>query len=125
MKIIYKLSLFLTLLIAADLSAVSVSAQQGVERTVLTNQDKTLTIFPIPANNRVTVRVSQGLRADVDKIQIVNLIGRVIAEQTIIDTNTTEITFNDLSDVAQGIYLVNARDKSGRLIQSSKMVINR
>lgn len=125
MKIIYKLSLFLTLLILAGLSSVSVSAQQGSERTLLTNQDRTLTVYPIPANNRVSVRLSANLRADVDKVEIVTLIGRKITEQTIIDSNTTEITFNDLGDVAPGIYMVIARDKSGRLIQSSKMVINR
>lgn len=125
MKIIYKLSLFLSLLLIADLSASSVSAQQGSERTIITNQDRTLTVYPIPANNRVSVRLSANLRTDVDKVEIVTLIGRKITEQTIIDSNTTEITFNDLGDVAPGIYMVIARDKSGRIIQSSKMVINR
>ena len=125
MKIIYKLSLFLSLLLVAGLSASSVSAQQGSERTIITNQDRTLTVYPIPANNKVSVRLSANLRADVDKVEIVTLIGRKITEQTIIDSNTTELTFNDLGDVAPGIYMVIARDRSGRIIQSSKMVINR
>jgi hypothetical protein len=125
MKIIYKLSLFLSLLLVAGLSASSVSAQQGSERTIITNQDRTLTVYPIPANNKVSVRLSANLRADVDKVEIVTLIGRKVTEQTIIDSNTTEITFNDLGDVAPGIYMVIARDRSGRIIQSSKMVINR
>lgn len=125
MKIIYKLSLFLSLILLAELSSVSVSAQQGGEKTLITNQDKTLTIFPIPANNRLNVRISASLRADVDKIEIINLIGRKMTEQTIIDSNTTEIAFNDLGDLAQGIYMVVARDKSGKIIQSAKMVINR
>ena len=125
MKIIYKLSLFLTLLAFAGLSSVSVSAQQGGEKTLITNQDRTLTVYPIPANNKVSVRISSSLRNDVDKIGIFNLIGRKITEQTIIDSNTTEISFNDLEDVAPGIYMVIARDKSGKIIQSAKMVINR
>jgi hypothetical protein len=125
MKIIYKLSLFLSLILLAELSSVSVSAQQGGEKTLITNQDKMLTIYPIPANNRVNVRISASLRTDVDKIEIINLIGRKMTEQTIIDSNTTEIAFNDLGDFAQGIYMVVARDKSGKIIQSAKMVINR
>lgn len=125
MKNIYKLSLFLSFLFLAALGSEQVSAQQGIENKLITNQDRTLTVYPIPANNRVNVRISTGLRADVDKIEIVNLIGRKVSEQTIIDSNTTEIAFNDLGNFAEGIYMVVARDKSGKIIQSSKMVINR
>lgn len=124
MKIIYKLSLFLSMIMLAALSSVSVSAQQG-EKTIISNLDRTLTVYPIPANNRVSVRLSAALRQEVDKVEIVNLIGRKITEQVIIDNNTTEITFNDLGDFPEGIYMVMARDKSGKIIQSSKMVINR
>jgi len=125
MKNIYKLTLFLSMILLAGLSPSSVSAQQSGEKTLITNQDRTLTIYPIPANNRVNVRISASLRADVDKVEIVSLIGRKMTEQTIIDSNTTEIAFNDLGDLAQGIYMVIARDKSGKIIQSAKMVINR
>jgi len=125
MKIIYKLSLLLSMMLLAELSSVSVSAQQGGEKTIITNQDRTLTVYPIPANNRVNVRLSSALRQEVDKVEIVNLIGRKLTEQVIIDSNTTEITFNDLGDFKEGIYMVMARDKSGKIIQSSKLVINR
>jgi hypothetical protein len=125
MKIIYKLSLLLSMILLAELSSVSVSAQQGGEKTLITNQDRTLTVYPIPANNRVNVRLSSALRQEVDKVEIVNLIGRKLTEQVIIDNNTTEITFNDLGDFPEGIYMVMARDKSGKIIQSSKLVINR
>ncbi|KAA5536670.1 T9SS type A sorting domain-containing protein [Taibaiella lutea] len=125
MKIIYKLSLLLSMILLAELSSVSVSAQQGGEKTLISNQDRTLTVYPIPANNRVNVRLSSALRQEVDKVEIVNLIGRKLTEQVIIDNNTTEITFNDLGDFPEGIYMVMARDKSGKIIQSSKLVINR
>ena len=125
MKNIYKLSLFLSLIFLAELSSVRVSAQQGVEKPLISNQDKSLTLYPIPANSRLSVRISSSLRAEIDKIEIINLIGRKMTEQTIIDSNTTEITFNDLGEFAQGIYMVVARDKSGKIIQSAKMVINR
>lgn len=125
MKIIYKLSLFLSMMLLAELNSVSVSAQQGGEKTLITNQDRTLAVYPIPANNRVNVRLSSALRQEVDKVEIVNLIGRKLTEQVIIDNNTTEITFNDLGDFAEGVYMVIARDKSGKIIQSSKLVINR
>lgn len=124
MKLIYKLSFLLTVIAFTGLTSVEVAAQ-GSEKTIITNQDKTITVFPIPANNVVNVRLSSSLRNDVDKVEIINLIGRKLTEQTIIDRNTTDITFNNLGDMPQGIYMVVARDKSGKIIQSAKMVINR
>jgi hypothetical protein len=124
MKLIYKLSFLLTLITFTGLTSGEASAQ-GNEKTIITNQDKTITVFPIPANNIVNIRLSSSLRNDVDKVEIINLIGRKLTEQTIIDKNTTDITFNNLGDMPQGIYMVVARDKSGKIIQSAKMVINR
>ena len=125
MKLIYKLSFLLLIFLLGELSPVKVLAQQGNEKQLITNLDRTLTVYPIPANDRVTIRISSGLINNVDKIEIVSLIGRKIAEQTIIDNNATEITFNGLDDFPPGVYMVLARDKSGRIVQSSKMVINR
>lgn len=101
------------------------ASAQNTERTTLSNQDKTITVFPIPANTSVNVRLSTSLRNEVEKVEIVNLIGRKLSEQTIIDRNTTDVTFNNLAEMPQGIYMVVARDRSGKIVQSAKMVINR
>ncbi len=123
MKLIYKLSFLLTL-IAFGWSSTEVFAQ-GNEKTIITNQDKTITVYPIPANSSVNVRLSSSLRTEVEKVEIINLIGRKLSEQTIIDRSTTDITFNNLNEMPQGIYMVVARDRSGKIVQSAKMIINR
>ena len=124
MKLVYKLSFLLTLIAFTGLTSTEVSAQSS-EKTIITNQDKTITVYPIPANNVVNIRLSSSLRNEIDKVEIINLIGRKLTEQPIIDKGTTDITFNNLSDMPEGIYMVVARDKSGKIIQSAKMVINR
>ncbi len=124
MKLIYKLSFLLTLVSFVGLSATKASAQ-GNEKTLITNQDRNITVYPLPASTSVNIRLSASLKNDVDKVEIVNLIGRKLTEQTIIDKSTTDITFNNLSEMPQGIYMVVARDKGGKIIQSAKMVINR
>lgn len=124
MKLIYKLSFLLSLVTFVGLSSANVSAQ-STEKTIISNQDKTITVFPLPANTSVNVRLSSSLRTEVEKVEIVNLIGRKLTEQTIIDKNTTDITFNNLSEMPQGIYMVVARDHSGKIVQSAKLVINR
>lgn len=124
MKLIYKLSFLISLISFTGLGFTQVAAQEA-EKTIITNQDKSITVYPVPANSIVNVRLSSGLRNEVDKVEIINLIGRKLTEQAIIDKSTTNITFNNLSDMPQGIYMVVARDKSGKIIQSAKMVINR
>jgi hypothetical protein len=124
MKIVYKLNLLLTLTLLLSFSMTGSSFAQQ-EHTVITNSDNYITIYPTPANTRVNIRLSTGLRSDVEKVEIVNLIGRKLKEQVLIDKNTTEVSFTDISDLAQGIYMVIARDKFGKIIQSAKMVVNR
>lgn len=124
MKLVYKLSFLLTLIASLGLSSMEASAQ-GKENTIISNQDKTITVYPIPANTSVNVRLSASLKNEVEKVEIINLIGRKLTEQTIIDRSTTDITFNNLSEMPQGIYMVVARDKGGKIIQSAKMVVNR
>jgi hypothetical protein len=124
MKLIYKLSFLLTFSAFLGLGSTDVAAQSN-EKTIITNQDKTITVYPIPANTNVNVRLSASLRNEVEKVEIINLIGRKLAEQTIIDRSTTDITFNNVSEMPQGIYMVVARDRGGKIVQSAKMVVNR
>lgn len=125
MKIFYK-SLVLSMAVALSLLSGSTELRaQGNEKPVLTNQEKTITIYPVPANSYATVRLSPALRNEVDKVEIVNLIGRKMSEQVIMNKQTTEISFTNLNELPQGIYIVVARDKFGKIVQSAKMVVNR
>jgi len=124
MKIIYKLSFLLTIITFLGLGSTHVAAQD-IERPIISNQDKTISIYPIPANNIVNIKLSPALKNDVEKVEIINLIGRKLTEQTILDRSSLNITFNNLGELAEGIYMVVARDKYGKIIQSAKMVINR
>jgi hypothetical protein len=123
MKLLYKIIFFLCAAFAG-FSPGEATAQNS-EKTIITNQEKSITIYPIPANNTVNIRLSPALKNEVEKVEIVNLIGRRLTEQTIFDRNSTDITFTNLSEFSQGIYMVVARDKFGKIVHSAKMVINR
>lgn len=124
MKLIYKLSLLLMLCFLFQGNFAELRAQNN-EKPIITNQDKTITLYPIPANTSIHIRLSPALRNEVDKVEIVNLIGRKLTEQMILDRSSTEISFNNLSELPQGIYMVVARDRYGKIIQSAKLIINR
>ncbi len=124
MKLIYKLFSLLAFIFSVGGTPTELLAQNS-EKAIITNQDKTITLYPIPANTIINIRLSPALKSEVDKREIVNLIGRKLTEQMIFDRTSTEISFNNLSELPQGIYMVVARDKFGKIIQSAKLIINR
>ena len=114
----------LSLACLAGLGIHQVRAQEN-DKKIITNQDKTITVYPVPAHNVAHIRLSPSLKDEVDKIEIINLIGRKIAEQKIIDKSATEITFANLSTMPNGIYMVITRDQYGKIVQSAKMIIDK
>lgn len=103
------------------------SAQQNKnneEKMVITNQEKVLTLFPMPVTNTVHVHLSLELRAEVDKLEIYNVIGRKLQEQRIISSQTSDVSFTGFRSYPTGIYMVVARDKYGKIVKSAKMIVN-
>lgn len=98
---------------------------QSNENFSVNTAQYTMMVFPTPADTRAYVRLSPALKSKVDKVEIINLIGRKIKEQKIITKSTTEISFNDIGELPQGIYMVVARDEYGQILQSAKLVISR
>lgn len=102
----------------------TVSGQER-EKISFTNQEKTLTVYPMPVTNVAHVKLSPALRQEVNSLEIINLIGRKLTEQTIIGKTTTDVSFTDLNEFPKGIYMVIARDKYGKIIQSAKMILTK
>jgi hypothetical protein len=113
----------LTLLFICTIHVNSVVAQQ--ENTRISNEPMTLTLYPIPSDSKVNIRFSNTLKDKVAKVEIVNVIGRKLREQTIVDKSTTEVSFNNLSDMPQGVYMIIAKDEYGKILQSTRLLINR
>lgn len=117
------------MLIFSSMAKSSFAQQQqqkkGVEDMMITNQDKTLTVYPVPVTSTVHIYISPSLRPEIAKIEIYSLIGRKVLEQSILDPNTTDISFSNLSQLPSGIYMVIGRGKYGKIIKSAKMVIDK
>jgi hypothetical protein len=125
MKPFYKIFFLLAFVFLLGMGFQQVSAQQENNTKLITNQDKAITVYPVPARTVAHIRLSQTLKDEVDKIEIINLIGRKVTEQKIIDKNATEITFTNLNTMPAGIYMVVTRDKYGKIVQSAKMIIDK
>lgn len=132
MKSLYKLYFLglvvFSLFVLLGMSNATVYAQQNnnTEKTrSITNQEKTLTIYPVPVTTTVHIRISQALRPDIEKLEIYSLVGRKLTEQSIIDPNTTDVSFTNLNQYPSGIYIIMARDKYGKIVKSAKMLLSK
>ncbi len=116
--------LLLSLFMASGGRSIAQDTSSNEHKDFFIHPDKSLTIYPMPANSVAYIRIAPGLRNSVDKVEIVNIVGRKVTEQSIIDRNTTEVVFTNLGDMPKGMYMVIARDKSGRILQSAKLILN-
>jgi len=125
MRTFYKIFFLLSFACLLGFGFQQAGAQQENDKKIITNQEETITVYPVPARSVAHIRLSPTLKNEVDKIEIINLIGRKIAEQKIIDKSATEITFANLNNIPEGIYMVVTRDKYGKIVQSAKMIIDK
>lgn len=100
-------------------------AQQQDNKGIISNESINLYTYPNPVGNKLNVKISNNLKQQVYKVEIVNVVGKKLREQQLLDRNTTEVSFNDLDDVPQGVYLVIARDEYGKILQSNKFLISK
>lgn len=123
MKFIYKISFIICFSFLLGFPFQQIQAQD-IDKRIVTNQERVITIYPVPARSVAHIRMSPALKAEVNKIEIINLIGKKITEQTIIDKNASEIIFSNLNELPKGIYIVVTRDKFGKILLSAKMILD-
>ncbi len=76
----------------------------------------TLTMYPNPAINTLNIESD----ASIDKVQLVSINGQVVFTK---DLNNIMMTTLDISDVKNGVYMINTFSE-GRLVGVDKLMIN-
>lgn len=87
--------------------------------------NKKMSVYPTPASSFVNISIPLSLKESIDKIQILDIVGRVVLEEKIVNKSNAIITVYNLSNLANGTYIIAAKDSDGRLLQSSKLIINK
>jgi uncharacterized protein YjdB len=83
----------------------------GINEANLKNQ---ITVYPNPSGNFVTITTNNNLI--IQQLQLFDITGKIIAQFN----NQTEI---DLTNIANGIYLLNIQTEKGNLVK--QIVVNR
>lgn len=92
----------------------------GTTPSSITEKDKTaiLNIFPNPANEKLSVKLSNLNFSETTYLNIINSLGQIV-KQTII---TTETTIIDTENVSSGIYFIQV-EKDGIVLDTQKIII--
>lgn len=124
MNKIYKLFLlFITCICAINFSS---SAQSYEQSRIYNNAgDRKMMAYPVPAQSTVYIKLSPALRAEAKTVELVSVIGRVVAVQRINAGDGDEIVFNGLSQLPEGVYIGVTKNADGKTLQTTKLIIQR
>lgn len=124
MKILYKIIFLLSLSLAGV--SYSADAQTNEQQRIYSNgADKKLIAYPTPANNTVYFKLSASLRAEARTVDLVSVIGRTVATQKINVNDNDDIVFNNLSLLPEGVYVGVTKNADGKVLQTTKLIIQR
>ena len=82
--------------------------------------DRIIRFYPNPATSFITFELEKSNEKGYD-IQVFNFIGKVVYEQKNIAPKTTV----DLNEFNRGVYIVQLRDREGKIIQSGKFQVSK
>jgi hypothetical protein len=85
---------------------------------------KSFSLFPIPVKSeKVSVKLANA-NTNIVSFELRNLVGRKLQEKAV-PRGADEISFDEMSGYPNGIYVVMAKDVTGKVIEISKFVINK
>jgi hypothetical protein len=85
---------------------------------------KLFSLFPVPLKSAVLrVKLNVGY-AEPLTIELRNLIGRKLQEKTF-PVGSDEIAFNDMDTYPNGLYVIIAKDSFGKIVESTKFIIDK
>jgi len=85
---------------------------------------KLISLSPVPlTGSRLTVKLMSG-NSPVNSIELRNLIGRKLQEKKFL-SGEEEIYFDELGTYPNGVYVVLVKDASGKIIETTKFIINK
>ncbi len=84
--------------------------------------EKMIDIIYAPGSSSVIVKMLV-MGSPITKIQIANLIGRSVREKGYVNTDD-KVVISDINDLPNGIYIILAKDKAGKILDSAKFILN-
>lgn len=120
MKLLYKI--FLLALLPLGFMVQDVKAQSVEQQRNMSIGDKKMIAYPIPANSAVYFKVSASLKNEAKTVELVNVIGKTVAIQNV-NQDGNDIVFGGLNQLPEGIYIGVMKNADGKIIQTTKLMI--
>ena len=94
---------------------------QGQSRTLPQDAaDRIIKFYPNPATSFITFELEKSTEKGYD-IQVFNFLGKMVYEQKNIAPKTTL----NLDEFNRGVYIIQLRDREGKIIQSGKFQVSK
>ena len=109
------------LLLILSIILLTAIQSQGQSRTLPQDAaDRIIRFYPNPATSFITFELDKSNEKAYD-IQVFNFLGKMVYEQKNIAPKTTV----NLDEFNRGVYIVQLRDREGKIIQSGKFQVSK
>ena len=109
------------LLLILSIILLTAIQSQGQSRTLPQDAaDRIIRFYPNPATSFITFELEKSIEKGYD-IQVFNFLGKMVYEQKNIAPKTTIY----LDEFNRGVYIVQLRDRDGKIIQSGKFQVSK
>lgn len=82
------------------------------------------TMFPVPLNtSKLTIKPTQTLTS-ISTFELRNLVGKKLQEKAL-PKGAEEVSFTDMNEYPNGLYVIIAKDANGKILETSKLIIQR
>lgn len=123
MKSLYTLLLTICVGVTAFMNTDVFAQNQDQKRFSNQFESKTAVAYPMPANSNVFVKLSPALKAEAKSIEVINLIGKAVAQQEVSNSNG-DVNITNLQNVPEGIYMIVIKDGNDKLLYSTKLLVS-
>jgi len=88
------------------------------------DEQKLFSMFPIPLHvSKLTIKLNN-FNSGIARIELRNLIGKKLIDKPF-PAGSDEVYFEEMDSYPNGVYVVIAKDGNGKILETSKLIINK
>ena len=86
-------------------------------------ENRLFTLFPVPLTSNTLTVSATSIYTNIGTIELRNLVGKKLQEKTMVGGKN--VVFQDMDVYPNGLYVIIAKDVNGKILETSKFIINK
>jgi len=85
--------------------------------------NRLFTLYPVPLSSSTLTVSATSIYTNITSVELRNLVGKKLQEKTMVGGKN--VVFQDMDIYPNGLYVIIAKDVNGKILETSKFIINK